>query len=52
MLASIFATILFSVLQLGTVNAADTPDGTCGGTTGWTCTSPEWGSCCSKYGYW
>jgi hypothetical protein len=27
------------------------PDGTCGGTTGYTCAGSQFGSCCSKYGY-
>ncbi|KAI5856013.1 hypothetical protein BZA05DRAFT_465151, partial [Tricharina praecox] len=26
-------------------------DGSCGGTTGYTCTGSTWGGCCSKYGF-
>jgi hypothetical protein len=28
------------------------PDGTCGGDTGYTCADSTFGDCCSIYGYW
>ena len=31
---------------------AISPDGTCGGNTGYTCASSAFGDCCSIYGYW
>jgi hypothetical protein len=29
-----------------------TPNGQCGNSTGFICTTPEFGPCCSSYGYW
>lgn len=28
------------------------PDGSCGGETGYTCAGSTYGNCCSIYGYW
>ncbi|KAI5799878.1 hypothetical protein EDC01DRAFT_523300 [Geopyxis carbonaria] len=48
-----FTTILLAVVATLVSAQADnpTPNGECGGTAGFTCTTPGFGSCCSSSGY-